>query len=386
MTKALRPRIPLNSSFLLELVHAVYYAMFNDFATIAIQALEDIHRRASFEMYTDVILVTNAVRNSLSTNVSGQPNDGPMGLNIAPIPSSNAVTATVSKFMITNASFRTKKLPDDIPIQAQDASGTQQNLTQPFLSSVSEETSEQTAAISIRDQQQQQQSGQSKDSKDAKDSSQRNSLIRPSMEGIKAQAHKALIAGFKKAKDKDKDKDKEKEKEKEREKDSANRNSSIINNNSDSNQLHKNQRKSFDKHSQRNSLIQLPLTVENQATMADGYEKSPGPHKSKGYSINETSYENNIELLPISNKLSVMDSTDAAIMENVNDSIGSGCGGAGVIGLNVGDNAGRISGGGNLINSSNNTSNSMVTTISLASNELLTTTKNSLELSSSPKD
>lgn len=40
---------------------------------------------------------------------------------------------------------------------------------------------------------------------------QRNTTIRSSKEGIKAQAHKAL-AGFKKSKDKEKDKEKEKEK------------------------------------------------------------------------------------------------------------------------------------------------------------------------------
>ncbi|KAM8711889.1 hypothetical protein ACLKA7_012402 [Drosophila subpalustris] len=229
------PRIPLSASFLIELVHAIYYAMFNGYGTIAIQTLEDIHNRASYEMYTELILVTNAVRNSLHANPSGQPNDGPMGLSVALTPATNTVTTSVSKSMITNASFRTKKLPDDIPIQVQDL--TMPQAPQQHLASVTEET-EPTV----------------KESPSTKESSgTRTSIIRPSMEGIKAQAHKALIAGFKKSKDKEKEKEKEKEPPKPP------------------------QRK-FDKHTQRNSLLQL----QTQAT--DDYEKSPlTVSKSKTY-------------------------------------------------------------------------------------------------------
>jgi len=118
-------------------VHAIYFAMFNGYGTIAIQTLDDIHNRATYEMYSELILVTSAVRNSLHANPSGQPNDGPMGLSVALTPSTTTVTTSVSKSMITNASFRTKKLPDDIPIQVQD-------LTMPQapqqLASVTEET------------------------------------------------------------------------------------------------------------------------------------------------------------------------------------------------------------------------------------------------------
>ncbi|XP_043645761.1 hyccin [Drosophila teissieri] len=205
------PRIPLSAAFLIELVHAIYFAMFNGYGTIAIQTLDDIHNRAIYEMYTELILVTSAVRNSLHANPSGQPNDGPMGLSVALTPSTTTVTTSVSKSMITNASFRTKKLPDDIPIQVQD-------LTMPQapqqLASVTEETEP-----------------GSKESPSTKESSgTRTSIMRPSMEGIKAQAHKALIAGFKKSKDKEKEKDKEPPKPPQRK---------------------------FDKHTQRNSLLQL---------------------------------------------------------------------------------------------------------------------------------
>lgn len=225
------PRIPLSASFLIELVHAIYYAMFNGYGTVAIQTLEDIHNRASYEMYTELILVTNAVRNSLHANPSGQPNDGPMGLSVALTPATTTVTTSVSKSMITNASFRTKKLPDDIPIQVQDLTMPQAP-QQHQLASVTEET-------------------EPKESPSTKESSgTRTSIIRPSMEGIKAQAHKALIAGFKK-KDKEKEKDKEPPKPPQRK---------------------------FDKHTQRNSLLQL------QTQTTDDYEKSPlTVSKSKTY-------------------------------------------------------------------------------------------------------
>lgn len=109
-------RIPVSSHFLLELVQGAYFAMFNEFYTLALQAVNDIDRRASYELLPDVMLVTGAVINSLQSNPSGQPCDGPMGISVALSPATN--TVTMSKSMITNASFRTKKLPDDIPIQA----------------------------------------------------------------------------------------------------------------------------------------------------------------------------------------------------------------------------------------------------------------------------
>ncbi|XP_067120864.1 hyccin [Centruroides vittatus] len=108
-------RIPISSPFLLELIHAVYFSMFNGLSAPGLQALDDLHFRAAQELLSDVLLVTNGIRNSLKVNPSGQPNDGPMGISVALSPTT--ATTSVSKTIITNASFRTKKLPDDIPIQ-----------------------------------------------------------------------------------------------------------------------------------------------------------------------------------------------------------------------------------------------------------------------------
>ncbi|XP_065082740.1 hyccin [Ochlerotatus camptorhynchus] len=109
------PRIAVSSQFLVELAHANYFAMFNEFASAAIEAVNDLHNRACYEMLPEVILVTNAIRNSLHANPSGQPSDGPMGISVALTPAT--ATVTVSKSMITNASFRTKKLPDDLEVE-----------------------------------------------------------------------------------------------------------------------------------------------------------------------------------------------------------------------------------------------------------------------------
>lgn len=70
------PRIPVSSELLLELTHAAYFAMFNEFASVANRTIKDIHRRACFEMLPDVILVTNAVKNSMHANPSGEWKEG----------------------------------------------------------------------------------------------------------------------------------------------------------------------------------------------------------------------------------------------------------------------------------------------------------------------
>lgn len=71
INKVTTPRIALSQQLLLEILNAIYFAMFNEFASAAIQAVEDIHNRACYELLTDVILVTNAIKNSLQANPSG---------------------------------------------------------------------------------------------------------------------------------------------------------------------------------------------------------------------------------------------------------------------------------------------------------------------------
>lgn len=65
------PRIPVSSKFLIELVEGAYYAMFNEFYTLALQAVKDVDIRAQYELLPDVMLVTSAVINSIQTSPSG---------------------------------------------------------------------------------------------------------------------------------------------------------------------------------------------------------------------------------------------------------------------------------------------------------------------------
>uniref|UniRef100_A0A069DV98 Putative beta-catenin-tcf/lef signaling pathway component drctnnb1a n=1 Tax=Panstrongylus megistus TaxID=65343 RepID=A0A069DV98_9HEMI len=109
------PRIPVSQKFLLEILYSLYYSIFNGDVILALQAVEEVHQRACYQGYSDVMLVTNAIKNATPPAHSGQITDNPMGISLAISPST--ATTVVSKSMITNASFRTKKLPDDIPIQ-----------------------------------------------------------------------------------------------------------------------------------------------------------------------------------------------------------------------------------------------------------------------------
>lgn len=66
------PRIPVSSNLLLEMVEGAYFAMFNEFYTLALQAVKDIDQRAQYELFPDVMLVTSAVINSLKNNPTGK--------------------------------------------------------------------------------------------------------------------------------------------------------------------------------------------------------------------------------------------------------------------------------------------------------------------------
>ncbi|XP_071524776.1 hyccin isoform X3 [Panulirus ornatus] len=250
------PRIPLTSELIKELLHAVYFAMpaerslhdlpplmsismslahfhysrFNEFASLGIQALEDIHMRAQYELYADVLLMTNAIKNSLKVNPSGQPSDGPMGISVALTPSTT--TTPLSKSFITNASFRTKKLPDDIPIQNTE-DGT-------VLTSISEEgdTDDKSMNKPIRTPQG---SGREKEKeKEGKEKTKFVSTNIPIPNLGKRRDKEKMKNGEKRDSEKksekkekhkhDKDKDKEKEN---RNGTSSNRNSAVMNSDSD---------------------------------------------------------------------------------------------------------------------------------------------------------
>ncbi|KAL4091814.1 hypothetical protein QTP88_026440 [Uroleucon formosanum] len=134
------PRIPLSPKFLIHLLYCLYISIFNCGKAEAFQALEDIYYRACYSCYCEVILLANAIKNSCQGFFEGgqTPNVSSVGTPV----SSNTCSTPVSKSMITNASFRTKKLPDDIPIQNIQGTFDESADAAANLSSITEETND----------------------------------------------------------------------------------------------------------------------------------------------------------------------------------------------------------------------------------------------------
>lgn len=142
-------RIVVNSMFLLEVLHSLYYIMYSGLGSQAQKSVKEIQERASQELLPDVIMVANAIQNSFNLkSTDGQPEDGMMGISVSASSSASSV-----KGVITNASFRIKKLPDDITVVVNADAPTASNSPsmasskQNTLSSISEEQSHETVSI-----------------------------------------------------------------------------------------------------------------------------------------------------------------------------------------------------------------------------------------------
>jgi len=96
-------RIPLCSAVLLEMLHLGYFAIFNGYGTVGAQLARDIEFRGRHESLANVLLLSRAVlKLSSSASASGETTH-------------ISTPSQLTKNMITNASFRTKKLDGDIP-------------------------------------------------------------------------------------------------------------------------------------------------------------------------------------------------------------------------------------------------------------------------------
>ncbi len=103
-------RVYLSAGVLLELLQGAYFCIYNGFQPGGSQILELIRLRGSALGDSSVLSVVNAVRTLVLTAGPSQ------------LPSSDSATGTgmttpsqIAKNLITNASFRTKKMGDDIP-------------------------------------------------------------------------------------------------------------------------------------------------------------------------------------------------------------------------------------------------------------------------------
>lgn len=124
-------RIPLSSQILLEMLQVAYVAIFNGYVNVGQSLVRDIEFRARYESLATVMLASRSVTNvaPLATSAVEQP--------------TIAAPTQLSKNMITNASFRTKKLEGDIPrVETED--GTSLEASRPnAMTVISEEAEEQ---------------------------------------------------------------------------------------------------------------------------------------------------------------------------------------------------------------------------------------------------
>ncbi|XP_021963811.1 protein FAM126B isoform X1 [Folsomia candida] len=93
-------RIVLSSKLLIEMVQTAYFSAYNGSPTLAEQILDEISARANYQLWADALLACHAVQDYLKSS------ELPIQVEVS----------SFKKSIITNASFRTKKLPDDIPI------------------------------------------------------------------------------------------------------------------------------------------------------------------------------------------------------------------------------------------------------------------------------
>jgi len=101
-------RIPLSVPVFLELLHLAYFSIFNGYVSSGMQLVRDIEFRGRHDSLANVMLVSRSVI-QLAARATGTV-DAPH----------ISTPSQLSKNMITNASFRTKKLEGDIPRKEND--------------------------------------------------------------------------------------------------------------------------------------------------------------------------------------------------------------------------------------------------------------------------
>ena len=108
------PKIHLPPAVLIEILLSAHHCIFNGLSTLGNQVVDLIELKATANGWSDVLLVVNSMVN-LTRNWSG---DGTgRGLRAATTDAhyANSPGVQLAKHMITNASFRAKKISEDIP-------------------------------------------------------------------------------------------------------------------------------------------------------------------------------------------------------------------------------------------------------------------------------
>ncbi|CAI4232676.1 unnamed protein product [Auanema sp. JU1783] len=105
-----KARQQVNSSILLELLTGVYLSLYNGTPDLALRAIDAVHQRAQYEMLPDVLIVTNAIRNALLESPVAKEKIDELAWK-----SHNKEIKRTD--LVTNASLRMRRMPEDIPIQ-----------------------------------------------------------------------------------------------------------------------------------------------------------------------------------------------------------------------------------------------------------------------------
>lgn len=101
------PRIELSSEYLLEVLHCAYFSMFNGQYVLGNETVNLIRQRGRQCLLAEVCLVVNAIKQSHLDSREKQA--APMGIRMAV----NSSFKNLTKNVLTNASFRTKKLSEE---------------------------------------------------------------------------------------------------------------------------------------------------------------------------------------------------------------------------------------------------------------------------------
>lgn len=183
-------RIFLPSAVYLDMLSLAYFAIFNNCGMVGLQLSKDIEFRARHDSYANVIIVSKAV-SQLASSSSAR-------IEAPPISTPSVLT----KNMITNASFRTKKLECDIPrVECEEDSA---NLNSDKMGIIAEEVEADVERINKLNLK------ENTDNPDGADKVKIAEKIKAKMENVRENVRENVkIPIRKKEKDKDKDKDKE---------------------------------------------------------------------------------------------------------------------------------------------------------------------------------
>ncbi|XP_062925475.1 hyccin isoform X4 [Mobula hypostoma] len=95
-------RIPVSPEFMVHMLTAVYYAIYNGEWDLACKALDDVLYRAQLEMFPEPLLVGNAIKNTLPSSALKSSKDAPRCIQVEITPTSSRI----SRNAVTSLSIR----------------------------------------------------------------------------------------------------------------------------------------------------------------------------------------------------------------------------------------------------------------------------------------